>query len=68
MSLVVADTTPISCMLRIGRADLFAALFPDVRLPTAVADELDRGAAVVGDWRSTLASNATSKSWSHRRC
>src|SRR5512134_3086194 len=26
MSLIVSDTTPISCMVRIGRADLLAAL------------------------------------------
>jgi uncharacterized protein len=54
MSLVVADTTPLSCLLRVGRVDLLAALFPDVRIPVAVADELDRGAAVLGDWRSVL--------------
>lgn len=54
MSLIVSDTTPISCMVRIGRADLLAALFPEVRIPSAVADELDRGAAILGDWRSVL--------------
>lgn len=57
MSLVVSDTTPISCMVRIGRPDLLAGVFPDVRIPTTVADELDRGAAVLGDWRSVLRSN-----------
>lgn len=59
MSLIVSDTTPISCFVRIGRADLLSALFPDVRIPTAVADELDRGAAVLGDWRSALLANVT---------
>jgi uncharacterized protein len=54
MTLVVADTTPLSCLLRIGRTDLLAALFPEVRIPSAVADELDRGAAILGDWRSAL--------------
>jgi hypothetical protein len=44
-------------MVRIGRADLLAAIFPDVRIPTAVAEELDRGAAVLGDWRSVLLPN-----------
>lgn len=57
MSLVVADTTPISCLVRIGRADLLAALFPELRIPSAVADELDRGAAILGDWRSMLLPN-----------
>jgi hypothetical protein len=56
MNLIVADTTPISCMLRIGRADLLAALFSEVRIPVAVADELDRGASLVGDWRASLRS------------
>ena len=54
MSLIVSDTTPISTMLRIGRPDLLATLCPDMRIPTAVAAELDRGAAVLGDWRAML--------------
>ena len=54
MSLIVSDTTPISCLLRIGRPDLLATLFPDLRIPTEVAMELDRGAAVLGDWRSMI--------------
>lgn len=57
MSLIVSDTTPLSCMVRIGRADLLAALFSDVRIPVAVADELDRGAAILGDWRAVLLPN-----------
>ena len=44
MSLVVSDTTPISCLLRIGRPDLLATLFPDLKIPTEVAAELDQGA------------------------
>ncbi len=55
MSLVVADTTPLSCLLRIGRTDLLGALFSDLRIPIAVADELDRGGALVGDWRQCIA-------------
>lgn len=54
MTLVVADTTPLSCLLRIGRTDILRALFSDIRIPSAVADELDRGAALVGDWRLAL--------------
>lgn len=57
MSLIVSDTTPISCLVRIDRADLLGALFPEVRIPSAVADELDRGAAILGDWRSALLPN-----------
>jgi hypothetical protein len=58
MSLVVADTTPLSCLVRIGRVDLLHALFPDVRIPPAVAEELDRGAAILGDWRPLLLPSA----------
>jgi len=58
MSLVCADTTPLSCMLRIGRTDLLTGLFSDLRIPSAVADELDRGAAILGDWRSALLPHA----------
>jgi predicted nucleic acid-binding protein len=54
MSLIVADTTPISCLLRIDRTDLLTSLFPDARIPLAVAEELDRGADILGDWRSAL--------------
>ena len=54
MSLIVSDTTPISCLLRIGRPELLATLCPDLRIPTEVAAELDRGAAVLGDWRSMI--------------
>src|SRR5678815_1246619 len=54
MSLIVSDTTPISCLLRIGRPGLLATLFPDMRIPAEVAAELDQGAAVLGDWRSMI--------------
>lgn len=54
MSLIVADTTPISCLLRIGRPDLLTRPFPDLRIPAEVAAELDRGATVIGDWRSMI--------------
>lgn len=50
----VADTSPISFLLRIGRTDLLAALFGTVIIPQAVADELDRGRATFGEWRSRL--------------
>lgn len=50
MSLVVADTTPLS--------DLLGALFSDVRVPVAVADELDRGGVLLGDWRQRILSFA----------
>ncbi len=51
MSLIVSDTTPISCLLRIGRPDLLATLCPDLRIvqPTPLLgllkEDLDAGEA-----------------------
>jgi uncharacterized protein len=38
--LVVSDTTAITSLLKIGRANILAGLFGDVVIPTAVRDEL----------------------------
>jgi predicted nucleic acid-binding protein len=52
--LIVADTSPVSAFLRIQRPDLLSGLFGSVIVPAAVAAELDRGAALVGAWRSAM--------------
>ena len=52
--LTVSDTTPLSVFLRIGRPDILTALFDRLRVPQAVAMELDRGTSILGDWRSSL--------------
>ena len=38
--LVVSDTTAITSLLKIGRAEILALLFKDVIIPQAVRDEL----------------------------
>lgn len=58
MSLVVSDTTCVSCLIRIGRVDLLAGLFSEVRIPDAVAGELDCGVPILGDWRGALLPHA----------
>jgi uncharacterized protein len=40
--LVVSDTSPISSLMQIGRADLLRDLFNDVCIPPAVSAELTR--------------------------
>jgi predicted nucleic acid-binding protein len=52
--LIVADTSPLSAFLRAHRPDLLFDLFGPIVIPSAVATELDRGAALVGSWRSAM--------------
>lgn len=52
--MIVSNTTPLSCFLRIDRTDLVGTLFPDLMIPGAVAGELDRGSRLVGAWRDRL--------------
>jgi len=40
MRLVVADTSPIRYLVRIGKIDLLPHLFEKIFLPSVVADEL----------------------------
>jgi predicted nucleic acid-binding protein len=52
MRLVVADTSPIRYLVRIGKIDLLPHLFEKIFLPSVVADELRHPSApaVVRDW------------------
>lgn len=43
--IVVSDTSPITSLIAIGRVELLKALFGDVLVPPAVADELRRSHA-----------------------
>jgi predicted nucleic acid-binding protein len=52
--LIVADTSPLSAFVRVHRSDILSDLFEHIVVPGAVAAELDRGAARVGNWRSSL--------------
>jgi uncharacterized protein len=50
--IAVADTSPISALLRIGRLTLLTGLFESVLIPHEVATELDEGKHILGDWRT----------------
>ena len=48
--LVVSDTSPLTALLQIGRADLLQRLFSEVFIPPAVATELLRSHTKLPDW------------------
>lgn len=52
--MIVADTTPLSAFLRIGREALIQALTGELHIPGAVALELDHGQKLFGPWRERL--------------
>jgi len=49
--IAVADTSPVSALVRIGRVALLTDLFEQVIVPEEVTAELDAGQAILGDWR-----------------
>lgn len=55
MQLVVSDTSPLTALLQIGRADLLPALFDVVVVPTAVRQELMRKHPHLPSWLQTRA-------------
>ncbi len=55
---VVSDTTPISNLIRTGQLPLLSRIFGTVLIPAQVADELDNGRHVLGDWRRAEGSSA----------
>jgi len=52
--MIVSNTTPLSCLLRIGKADLLEKLYSSIAIPSAVAIELDLDQTIHGDWRNSL--------------
>jgi predicted nucleic acid-binding protein len=52
--LIVSNTTPLTCLLKIGRADLLQALYERIAIPPQVAMELDQAGALHADWRERL--------------
>lgn len=52
--MIIADTTPLSVFLRIGRIDLVQSLVRTLYVPEAVAVELDRGQKLFGQWREQM--------------
>ena len=51
--LVVSDTTPLTALLQIGRADLLPLLFARILIPPAVRDELLREHPTLPTWLET---------------
>jgi predicted nucleic acid-binding protein len=58
--IAVADTSPISALLRTDRLTLLTSLFEPVLVPPEVVAELDEGKHVLGDWRSRAGAMALS--------
>lgn len=52
--MIVSNTTPLSCLLKIGRADLLQVLYQRVAIPPEVAVELDQAGSLHADWRRQL--------------
>ncbi len=50
--LVVSDASPINILVRLGFADILAALFTSVVIPPSVAEEMSRDATpeIVRKW------------------
>lgn len=48
--IVVSDTSPLTALMKIGRADLLQLLFAEVLIPPAVESELRRSHAALPDW------------------
>jgi len=49
--IAVADTSPISALIRIGKLPLLGCLFEQVVIPPEVAAELEDGIATLGNWQ-----------------
>jgi hypothetical protein len=52
--LIVCNTTPLSCLLKIGQAGLLEKLYGSVAIPPEVAAELDQAGPVHAGWRRDL--------------
>ncbi len=50
-ALVVSNTTPVSNLIRIGQLPLLERLFGRVLIPEQVAEELEQGKHILGDYR-----------------
>ncbi|EIC22835.1 putative nucleic acid-binding protein [Thiorhodovibrio frisius] len=52
--MIVSNTTPLSCLLKIGQAELLRRLYDRLVIPEEVAAELDQAGPVHQDWREQL--------------
>ena len=48
--LVVSDTSPLTALLNVGRADLLQQLFSEIFIPPAVEHELLRSHSILPEW------------------
>jgi predicted nucleic acid-binding protein len=48
---IVSNTTPLSCLLKVGEADLLQRLYVTLAIPAEVAAELDQAGSLHQGWR-----------------
>jgi predicted nucleic acid-binding protein len=51
---IVSNTTPLSCLLKVGAADLLQRLYVTLTIPAEVAAELDQAGSLHQGWRRQL--------------
>jgi predicted nucleic acid-binding protein len=51
---IVSNTTPLSCLLKVGEADLLQRLYVTPTIPAEVAAELDQAGSLHQGWRRQL--------------
>ena len=52
--MIISNTTPLSCLLKIGKADLLQRLYGEITIPQEVAMELDEAGPIHEGWRRQL--------------
>ncbi len=52
--MIVSNTTPLSCLLKVGAADLLQRLYVTLTIPAEVAAELDQAGSLHQGWRRQL--------------
>lgn len=52
--MIVSNTTPLSCLLKIEKAQALQALYGSITIPSEVAAELDQAGALHDGWRQQL--------------
>ncbi len=52
--MIVCNTTPLSCLLKIGKTELLRALYGQITVPHEVAVELDQAGPLHAGWRRQL--------------
>lgn len=58
--MIISNTTPLSCLLKIGKSDLLQELYETLTIPPEVAHELDEAGSIHEGWRRELSFVQTS--------